>query len=115
MVGKVLQRVGVVDGLARVRLGEVDTVGVVIGVVLDLSKTDARQVEETMHEVGGEVVAGGRVDDVVSESAELLVVLSVDVGEIADYGLLGRILSTPVTPPAVLDAVWSSRKEDCQP
>jgi len=100
-----LQRVGVVDGLARVRLGEVDTVGVVIGVVLDLSKTDARQVEETMHEVGGEVVAGGRVDDVVSESAELLVVLSVDVGEVADDGLLSRVLSTPVTPPAVLDAV----------
>lgn len=58
-----------------------------------------------MHEVGGEVVAGGRVDDVVSKGAELFVVLSVDVGEVADDRLLGRVLSSPVAPPSVLDTV----------
>jgi hypothetical protein len=105
VVGKVLQRVGVVDRLGRVRPGEVDTIGMVVGVMFDPSQTDAGEVEETVHEVGGEVVAGGRVDDVVTEGAELFVVFSVDVGEVADDGLFGGILSSPVTPPSVLDTV----------
>ena len=78
----------------------------VIGVVLNSSKTDAGQVEESVHQVGGEIVAGGRVDDAVSKGTELLVVLSVDVGKVTNDGLLGGVLSTPMASPSVLDTVW---------
>jgi len=97
---------GVVNSGGTVGFGEVDTVGMVVGKVSDFAQSDAGQVEETVHEVGGEVVRGRRVDDVVTESAELFVVLPVDVREVADDGLFGGVLASPVTPPSILDTVY---------
>lgn len=97
---------GVVDSRGTVGFGKVDTVGVVIGVVTDLAQPDAGKVEHTVHEIGGEVVRGRRVDDIVTESAELFVVLPVDVREVADDGLFGGVLASPVTPPSILDTVY---------
>lgn len=96
----------VVNSGSTVSFGEVDTVGMVVGKVSDLAQPDAGQVEETMHEVGREVVRGGRVDDVVTESAELFVVFPIDVREVADHGLFGGVLASPVTPPSILDTVY---------
>ena len=108
MVGEVLQAVSVVRRIGGVVTSQLEAVGVIIGVVLDPSETNARQVEESVHQVRGEVVAGRRVDDAVSERTELLVVLSVDVREVTDDSLLGGVLSTPVAPPSILDTVWKT-------
>lgn len=58
-----------------------------------------------LHQVGGEVVRRRALRDGVSKGAELLVGLPVGVGRVADDGLRGSVLSTPVSPPAVLLAV----------
>jgi hypothetical protein len=62
-----------------------------------------------LHQVDGPIVGNSRLGKVPSIHAELSVVKSVSVGEIADNGLGGGVVASPVSSPSGLTAVLKFR------
>lgn len=96
---KVLQGVLVRDRCARIGLGEVETVGVRVGVMVDLFVNKVRHVESAMHEIGTKVLGGIVGSELEPEGAELFEGSTGLVGEIADDGFGGGVVASPVSVP----------------
>lgn len=97
---EILQRVCVSRSLKRVVNGQLEAVLVVVGVVLHDALAHAGHVKEAVDKVGRKVKAQSALRDGIAVPAHAVERLARLVGERADDGLLGRILSTPVTTPA---------------
>lgn len=97
---EILQRMRVPRSLGRVVNGQLEAVLVVVGVVLHDTLAHARHVVKAVDKIGRKVEAQSALRDSIAVPAHAIERLARLVGERADDGLLGRILSTPVTTPA---------------
>lgn len=98
---EILQRVRVSRSLGRVVNGELEAVLVVVGVVLHDALAHAGHVEEAVDQIRRKVEAQRALRDSIAVPAHAIESLARLVGERADDGFFGRVLSAPVAAPAI--------------
>jgi hypothetical protein len=118
---KVLKSILIIDSVRRVVLGELEDLGVVLSKVSDNGVGDLRNVEESVtvisglsfhglrspysHQVNRPVGGNRRLSQGPAVHAELSVVESVGVGEIANDSLGRGVVTSPMSSPSRLATV----------